>query len=128
MIAAMADNDAVSLTKSLLAFDTINPPGRERDCARMAGSMLEDAGFSVQFFEYEEGRTSLVARAGGSDARAPLCLTGHLDVVPLGTRKWAKDPFSGETDGGLLYGRGSSDMKAGVAGGPPPPPEFFPKI
>ena len=109
------NQDAISLTKSLLAFDTINPPGRERDCARMAGSMLEDAGFSVQFFEYEEGRTSLVARAGGSDKKAPLCLTGHLDVVPLGSRKWSKDPFSGESDGDKLYGRGTSDMKSGVA-------------
>ncbi len=107
--------DAVALTKSLLAFDTINPPGRERDCARMAAAMLEEWGFSVQLFEYEEGRTSVVARAGGSDAKAPLCLTGHLDVVPLGSRKWSKDPFSGQSDGDKLYGRGTSDMKSGVA-------------
>jgi succinyl-diaminopimelate desuccinylase len=111
----MADQDAVSLTKSLLRFDTVNPPGRERDCARYAGAMLEDWGFSVQFFEYEDGRTSVVARAGGSESKAPLCLTGHLDVVPLGARAWTKDPFKGETDGDRLYGRGSSDMKAGVA-------------
>ena len=107
--------DAVSLTRDLLRFDTVNPPGRERDCAHRAGSLLEEWGFSVQFSEYEEGRTSVIARAGGSDSRAPLCMTGHLDVVPLGTRKWSKDPFSGEADGDRLYGRGSSDMKAGVA-------------
>jgi succinyl-diaminopimelate desuccinylase len=107
--------DAISLTKSLLRFDTINPPGRERDCARMAGDLLRDWGFSVDYFEYQEGRTSVVARAGGPDRKAPLCLTGHLDVVPLGARKWTKDPFSGETAGDRLYGRGSSDMKAGVA-------------
>jgi succinyl-diaminopimelate desuccinylase len=111
----MAQPDAISLTKSLLRFDTVNPPGRERDCARMAGSLLRDWGFSVDYFEYQEGRTSVVARAGGSDRKAPLCLTGHLDVVPLGSRKWTKDPFSGETAGDKLYGRGSSDMKAGVA-------------
>jgi len=107
--------DAVSLTKSLLRFDTINPPGRERDCAHMAGDLLRDWGFSVDYFEYQEGRTSVVARAGGSGAKPPLCLTGHLDVVPLGSRKWTKDPFNGETAGDKLYGRGSSDMKAGVA-------------
>ena len=107
--------DAVALTRELLRFDTVNPPGRERDCARMAGKLLEEAGFSVEYSEYEEGRTSVIARAGGKQGKAPLCLTGHLDVVPLGTRKWTKDPFAGETDGDKLYGRGSSDMKAGVA-------------
>ncbi|MGH8692380.1 MAG: M20 family metallopeptidase [Burkholderiales bacterium] len=111
----MPDRDAVSLTQSLLRFETVNPPGRERDCARYAGAMLEEWGFSVQFHEYAEGRTSVVARAGGSDRKAPLCLTGHLDVVPLGARAWTRDPFSGETDGDRLYGRGTSDMKAGVA-------------
>ena len=111
----MARQDAVALTRSLLRFDTVNPPGRERDCARRAGAMLEDWGFAVRFFEYEKGRTSVVARAGGSDKKAPLCLTGHLDVVPLGSRKWSKDPFRGESDGDRLYGRGSSDMKSGVA-------------
>ena len=111
----MISQDAVSLTKSLLRFDTVNPPGRERDCARFAGAMLEEWGYSVEYFEYQEGRTSVVARAGGNDRKAPLCLTGHLDVVPLGSRTWTKDPFSGETDGDKLYGRGASDMKAGVA-------------
>ena len=108
--------DAVALTRELLHFDTVNPPGRERDCAQRAGALLGDWGFSVEYHEYEEGRTSVIARAGGSDRKPPLCMTGHLDVVPLGTRKWSKDPFAGETDGDKLFGRGSSDMKAGVAG------------
>ena len=111
----MDAQDAVSLTRDLLRFDTVNPPGRERDCAYMVGRLLEEWGFSVQFSEFEKDRTSVIARAGGSDAKAPLCLTGHLDVVPLGTRKWSKDPFAGEADGDRLYGRGASDMKAGVA-------------
>jgi succinyl-diaminopimelate desuccinylase len=107
--------DAVALTKTLLQFDTINPPGRERDCARHAGAMLEEWGYKVEYHEYADQRTSVIARAGGSDRKAPLCLTGHLDVVSLGTRRWSHDPFSGETAGDKLYGRGSSDMKAGVA-------------
>ncbi|MBV8031639.1 MAG: M20 family metallopeptidase [Betaproteobacteria bacterium] len=111
----MGAADAVSLTRSLVRFDTINPPGRERDCARYAGAMLEEWGFKVDYHEYEDTRTSVVARLGGSGAKPPLCLTGHLDVVPLGTRKWTKDPFSGETDGDRLFGRGTSDMKAGIA-------------
>lgn len=111
----MTSSDAISLTRTLLAFDTINPPGRERDCARHAGRLLEEWGFKVDYHEYEPTRTSVIARAGGNDAKAPLCLTGHLDTVALGARQWEKDPFAGETDGDRLYGRGSSDMKAGVA-------------
>jgi succinyl-diaminopimelate desuccinylase len=107
--------DSVSLTRALVAIDTVNPPGRERDCARRIGALLVGWGFRVDYHEYEDARTSVIARAGGSDTKAPLCLTGHLDVVPLGTRAWSKDPFAGESDGDRLYGRGSSDMKAGVA-------------
>src|SRR5882672_917927 len=110
-----SDRDAVTLTRDLLRFDTVNPPGQERACARHAGALLEAWGFRVDYHEYAEGRTSVVARAGGSDAKAPLCLTGHIDTVALGTAAWTRDPFSGETDGDRLYGRGSSDMKAGVA-------------
>jgi succinyl-diaminopimelate desuccinylase len=111
----MSKPDAIALTRELLRFDTINPPGQERACARHAGALLEGWGFSVDYHEYAEGRTSVVARAGGSASKPPLCLTGHIDTVALGTAAWTRDPFSGEADGDRLYGRGSSDMKAGVA-------------
>ena len=115
-IHSMNANDEISLTRDLLQLDTINPPGNERDCARRVGRLLEDWGYAVSYYEYADQRTSLIARLGGTDAKAPLCLTGHIDTVPLGAAKWTRDPFSGETDGDKLYGRGSSDMKAGVAG------------
>lgn len=108
--------DAIALTKDLLHFDTINPPGQERDCAQMAGKLLQDWGYQVEYHEYEDKRTSVIARAGGKSGSDPICFTGHLDVVSLGTRKWSKDPFAGEADGDKLYGRGTSDMKAGIAG------------
>jgi len=111
----MSANEAVSLTKSLLRFDTVNPPGRERECARFAGRLLADWGFRVDYHEYDDARTSVVARAGGIDGKAPLCLTGHIDTVALGAAPWTRDAFAGETEGDRLYGRGSSDMKAGVA-------------
>jgi succinyl-diaminopimelate desuccinylase len=111
----MSRQDAVALTQDLLRIDTVNPPGRERECARHAGALLEAWGFRVDYHEFAEGRTSVVARAGGSDSKPPLCLTGHTDTVPLGAAPWTRDPFAGETDGDRLYGRGSSDMKAGVA-------------
>lgn len=107
--------DALSLSRDLLRFDTINPPGDERACALHLGAILEGAGFAVQTYEFAPARTSLIARRGGSSDRAPLCFAGHIDTVPLGARAWQRDPFAGETGEGRLYGRGSSDMKSGVA-------------
>jgi succinyl-diaminopimelate desuccinylase len=107
--------DPRALTRELLAFDTINPPGLERACARHLGAMLEKAGFRVAFHEFAEARTSLIAQIGGSGDRPPICFTGHIDIVPLGSAPWSRDPFAGETDGDRLYGRGSTDMKSGIA-------------
>lgn len=107
--------DPRALTRELLAFNTINPPGMERACARHLGTLLEGAGFRVQYHEFAEARTSLIATLGGSDARAPICFTGHIDTVPLGAARWTRDAFAGETDGDRLYGRGSTDMKSGIA-------------
>jgi succinyl-diaminopimelate desuccinylase len=107
--------DVLSLTRELLRFDTINPPGDEQACARHLGGLLEAAGFAVAFYEFAPRRTSLVARLGGSADTPPLCFTGHIDTVPLGGRPWRRDPFTGEVMDGRLYGRGASDMKSGVA-------------
>ncbi len=107
--------DAVELTKTLIGFDTINPPGNERPCARHLGRLLENGGASISYYEFAETRTSLVARIGGAIGTKPLCFTGHIDTVPLGAASWSVDPFAGEISDGKLFGRGSSDMKGGVA-------------
>ena len=107
--------DPRALTRELLAFNTINPPGMERACARHLGAILEGAGFRVAYHEFAESRTSLIATIGGDDARAPICFTGHIDTVPLGAARWTRDAFAGETDGDRIYGRGATDMKSGVA-------------
>ncbi|MGH8801280.1 MAG: M20/M25/M40 family metallo-hydrolase, partial [Casimicrobiaceae bacterium] len=109
------EREAVDLTKALLRFDTVNPGGDETACARHLGDRLADAGFRVAYHSYGERRTCVVASAGGSTGKPPLCITGHIDTVPLGAAAWRRDPFVGETDGDRLYGRGSSDMKSGVA-------------
>ena len=107
--------DPVDLTRSLVAFDTINPPGNERPCAEHLGRLLEDGGFAVSYHAFAPDRTSLVARLGGASGTAPLCFTGHIDTVPLGAAPWTVDPFAGEIADGRLYGRGTTDMKSGVA-------------
>jgi succinyl-diaminopimelate desuccinylase len=103
---------AVDLALELVRLDTINPPGREAVAAELLGARLSAAGFEVASYEHAPGRPSLVARLPG-DGPA-LCMTGHLDTVPLGGAPWSVDAF-GELRDGRLYGRGSSDMKSGVA-------------
>lgn len=106
---------ALELTQRLIRFKTVNPPGDERTCTQHVGRLLEDVGFTITYHEFAERRTSLVARIGGNSEKPPLCFTGHLDTVPLGAAPWSNDPFAAETADGRLYGRGSSDMKSGVA-------------
>lgn len=108
-------NAAISLTRELLAFNTINPPGQERACAEFLGKRLEAGGFTVSYHEFAEGRTNLVARLDAPNDKKPICFTGHTDTVPLGTADWIRDPFGGEIADGKLYGRGSTDMKGGLA-------------
>jgi succinyl-diaminopimelate desuccinylase len=108
--------DPVALTQALIRMNTVNPPGNERACAHFLGDMLEGAGFSVNYYEFADQRTSVVAMLGtGSNGKAPICFAGHVDTVPLGLRPWKYDPFGGTIEDGKLYGRGVTDMKAGVA-------------
>lgn len=107
--------DPVALAQDLIRFNTVNPPGQEEACARHIGAILEGAGFRASYYPLAPGRPNLVARLGGDADKPALCLTGHTDVVPLGAVEWSFDPFCGEVSDGKLLGRGSSDMKAGVA-------------
>jgi len=107
--------DAIALTQKLVQFETINPPGNEAACARFLDSLLRKSGFDVTAFSFDAGRTSLIARGKGASERAPICLSGHLDTVPLGEVPWTYDPLAGTIAGDRLYGRGASDMKSGVA-------------
>jgi len=107
--------DPLSLTRKLLAFNTINPPGQEYNCVKYLGKILENGGFKTNFYEFEEGRKNLVARLEGRYNKLPICFTGHIDTVPLGAAQWSKDPFKGEVEDDKIYGRGSTDMKGGIA-------------
>ncbi|MCV9947589.1 M20 family metallopeptidase [Rhizobium sp. BT-175] len=105
----------LDLAVALMAIDTCNPPGNEKQAADFIAAMLDTAGFTVQRQEFAPGRTNLIALKRSSRMAPVLAFTGHLDTVPLGTAEWGRPPFGGKISGGKLYGRGSSDMKAGVA-------------
>ena len=62
-------------------------------------------------FEPQPGRRSVLAKIEGSDPTAPtLMLMGHTDVVPVNVDGWSRDPFAGELDDGMVWGRGAVDM------------------
>ncbi|MEM7209177.1 MAG: M20 family metallopeptidase [Pseudomonadota bacterium] len=105
----------LELTQHLVGFNTVNPPGDEHVVMEKIGAVLEDAGFTTQIFHISETRSNLVASLDGSADGLPIVFTGHIDVVPLGDVDWSFDPFRGETDSGRIYGRGTSDMKSGIA-------------
>jgi succinyl-diaminopimelate desuccinylase len=106
---------ASHLTQELIRFDTVNPPGNESVCAHYLGGILEAAGFETRYVPMGENRDNLIAWIGGGGGKLPICFSGHTDVVPLGAAPWTVAPFGGEIAGGKIYGRGSSDMKCGVA-------------
>ncbi|HVO90391.1 MAG TPA: M20 family metallopeptidase [Casimicrobiaceae bacterium] len=107
--------DAVALTRELIRFDTVNPPGQERRCAEYLAELLHGAGFEISLRELSPDRCNLIATPPRAPAGAPIVFTGHIDVVPLGTRAWKYEPFAAELIDGRVHGRGSSDMKSGVA-------------
>ena len=109
--------DAVALARALVAIDSRNPtlvPGApgESGCALFLAGVLRDWGFEVDVLEQVPGRPNLVARIGPRSAPA-LMFAGHLDVV--GVEGMSHPPFKAETKDGRLYGRGSADMKGGIA-------------
>jgi succinyl-diaminopimelate desuccinylase len=107
--------DVISLTQKLVSFNTVNPPGNEQEIARYVGNLLADNEFAIDYHQLATNRLTLIAEKGLSGERPPIVLTGHFDTVPLGEKFWTEDPFSGTIKDGKLYGRGTSDMKAGVA-------------
>ncbi len=111
----MAIIDVISLTRKLISFNTINPPGNESEIARYVGNLLSENGFNVDYPAFAKNRLHVIAERGLSETSPPIVLSGHFDTVPPGAKKWDANPLSGEIIENKIYGRGSSDMKGGLA-------------
>ena len=107
----MASSDVLGLLGDLVRGQSV--AGGEGVLAAPAAALLDDAGLDVALIGWESGREQLVARPGALSA--PLTLTGHLDTVPADPAQWSADPWGSERDGDRVFGRGTSDMKSGVA-------------
>jgi acetylornithine deacetylase len=136
-VAARRDH-LVTLTRELVAFDTVThtpgaPPREERALQGHLAALLRAHGAEVELHEPDadslrphpmvpdeltfDGRPQLVARFHGKGGGRTLLLNGHVDVVDVDPRAdWTQpDPFAAVVRDGLLYGRGTCDMKGGVA-------------
>jgi acetylornithine deacetylase len=119
MSGAIAPGDARALTRALVRVDSRNPslvadgPG-ELAAATLLREVLDSWGFRTEVHEAAPGRPNLVARIGGTGpSRRSVMFNGHLDVV--GTEGMIHPPFDAYERGGRMYGRGSADMKGGIA-------------
>jgi len=130
-------DDLVALASDLIGFDTTartvgDPPRQEAALQGYLAARLRAAGAEIDLWEPDAeqlrgkplvppgldfvGRPQLVARRRGAGGGRSLVLNGHIDVVSAEPRdRWTSDPFSAEVRDGKLYGRGSCDMKGGIA-------------
>lgn len=113
--AAEYPTDLASLAATLVRIETENPPGNERPAAEYVHDWFAHHGIdSTLLPEPDPDRPQVGARVG--EGGPTLVLNGHTDVVPAGDHdEWSNPPYGGVVDDGRLYGRGSVDMKTGIA-------------
>jgi acetylornithine deacetylase/succinyl-diaminopimelate desuccinylase-like protein len=114
-MSADLQQETTELLQRLVRFDTVNPPGNERECQEYLAGYLTEAGFEVELLGAEPERPNLVARLRGEEEGPVLGLLGHVDTVLAKPEEWEHDPWSGEIADGFLWGRGALDMKSQVA-------------
>ncbi len=118
MTLPIVPGDARALARALVQLDSRNPalaPGApgEHECAVFLKEVLHAWGFHTDLRDAAPGRPNLVARIGMARGGRSLMFNGHLDVV--GVDGMVHPPFDGSVEGDRLYGRGSADMKGGIA-------------
>ncbi|WP_246531167.1 M20 family metallopeptidase [Streptomyces bathyalis] len=111
---------AVRLTRDLVRLRTVSDAGAqdvEGPAVRLLAGLFTEFGWEHEVIEVAPGRTNLVAVVEGGGGDGPtLMFEGHTDVVTEGrTEDWSVDPYGGEIRDGRLWGRGSADMKSGLA-------------
>jgi len=105
--------DPITLTADLVRCNSITPA--EGGALVLLEKLLSGGGFECTRVD-RNGIANLYARWGRKGANRTFGFNGHTDVVPLGNPDdWTVDPFGAEIKDGFLYGRGSTDMKSGVA-------------
>jgi succinyl-diaminopimelate desuccinylase len=103
--------DVLSLTQELIRKASVSP--EDGGCQELLIGRLAAIGFTIERCPFGPVENLWATRGSGAPT---LCFVGHTDVVPTGPlEEWATDPFEPVVRDGFLYGRGSADMKSGLA-------------
>ena len=106
----------VELCRSLVRIDSTNPPGDTTAVVEAIEAVLDATpGIEHRRVVGRAPAVNLVARTRGAGPGRRLVLNGHLDTFPVGEARWSHPPLGADLEGGRIYGRGTCDMKAGVA-------------
>ena len=109
------EQEAIDLLRDLIRARSVNPPGDEQAVVDVLARRAEGWGLRPRLVEVAPGRPNLLLDLAGTGERPAVMLSGHSDTVPPGEVAWEHDPFSGDLVDGDVWGRGTTDMKSGVA-------------
>jgi succinyl-diaminopimelate desuccinylase len=116
-------DELVELTRELIRFPTVNPPGEAYlPCAEFIGRRLAARGFHIEYVRAagtpgdneRYPRINVIARLEGAGPGPCVHFNSHIDVVQSGAG-WTLEPFAAVVKDGRVYGRGACDMKGGLA-------------
>jgi succinyl-diaminopimelate desuccinylase len=109
------ENEVVELCSGLIKYESSHPQGYTDECVEFIKTYLDKHGIHNEVHAKEDKKPNIVAKISG-EKKSTVLWVGHLDVVPEGKlENWTHSPYSGVIEDGLVYGRGSSDMKGACA-------------
>ncbi|MES2662773.1 MAG: succinyl-diaminopimelate desuccinylase [Pseudomonadota bacterium] len=108
---SLIENPTIALAAKLISLPSITP--NDAGCQKLIADRLIAIGFNAEWFEINDVTNIWLTRGNGSPT---LVLAGHTDVVPPGPlEQWKTNPFEAVIEDGIMFGRGSADMKGSLA-------------
>ncbi len=118
IIQEIEDNteEYIEFLRDLIQTNSYNPPGNEKNVAMMIEQYLNEVGINCEIFPFGDNRANLIATLNEDSKGKNLLFNGHMDVVPPGSEEeWKMPPLSATIKRKRIFGRGTTDMKGGLA-------------